>query len=106
MAKNSKNSDNPLDYIGKYVQLSDGRKGIVLAPTDDRAYAGFLVLRDRLGDLTLGTARDDGLNGPIKVWKLLGTINDEPMQPGVAINDLRGLLQDGKRFRELRRLLE
>ena len=102
----AKKSDNILDYLGKYVQLSDGRKGIVLAPHDGRTNANFLVIKDRLDELTLSMARDDGLNGPIKVWRLLGTIDHEPMQPQVALNDLRELLKDGKRYRELRRLLE
>jgi len=101
-----KKSEELLDYVGKYVQLSDGRKGIVLAPHDGRTNANFLVIRDRLGNLTLGVANDDGLSGPMKVWKLLGTIENEPMQPFVAFNDLRELIKDGKRFRELQRLLK
>lgn len=102
----SKKSQELLDYVGKYVQLSDGRKGIVLAPHDGRTNANFLVIKDRLDNLTLSSANDDGLSGPMEVWKLLGTIENEPMQPYVALNDLRELIKDGKRFRELQRLLK
>lgn len=102
----AKKSEELLDYLGKYVQLSDGRKGVVLAPYDGRTNANFLVIKDRLDNLTLSLVNDDGLSGTVKVWRLLGTIDNEPMQPHVAFSDLRELLKDGKRFRELRRLLD
>lgn len=99
-----KKEDNLLEFLGKYVQLQDGRKGFVLAP-DGRGMCKFLTLNNRLGEMSFTIESDDGFRELI-VWRELGTINNEPMQPNVIISDLRMLINDGKRFRELQRLLK
>ncbi len=105
MAKEHKSRELS-DYLGKYVQLQDGRKGMVMAPSPGGKHYRFLVLKDRLDHFTLNLVHDDGLNGKMDVWRELGTMENEPMQPHVLLNDIKALLDDGKRFRELQRLLK
>ena len=105
MAKEHKSRELS-DYLGKYVQLQDGRKGMVMAPSPGGKHYRFLVLKDRLDHFTLNLVHDDGLNGKMDVWRELGTMENEPIQPHVLLNDIKALLDDVKRFRELQRLLK
>lgn len=97
--------DNLSEYLGKYVQLSDGRKGFVLAPSDQRDHYQFLILKNRHDEMTFSIT-SNGYGEELHVWRELGTMSNGPMQPGVLINDIRSLMEDGKRFRELQRLLK
>ncbi len=97
--------NNLSEFLGKYVELMDGRKGFVLAPSGGGNAYQFLCLMNRLGEFTFKIDRDDGFR-EIGVYRELGDIRNDPMQPGVSISDILELMKDGKRFRELQRLLK
>ncbi len=101
----SKNESNLSEYLGKYVYLQDGRKGLVLAPSEDSIHYRFLTLKNRLDNASFKLEIDNGFL-EYRVWRELGTMEHEPMQPYTLISDLRELIEDGKRFRELQRLLK